>query len=64
MVIAQGSLEETRYYFVLAGDLGYIRSAALLDRAAEVGRLLNALIKSIEKASSSACGYLLPAAGY
>jgi four helix bundle protein len=48
--IAQGSLEESKYYLVLAKDLGYLRSvdqeAALAN---EVGRLLNGLIRSIER---------------
>ena len=48
--IAQGSLEESKYYLVLAKDLGYLRDvnegAALAN---EVGRLLNGLINSIER---------------
>ena len=41
--IAQGSLEETRYYLMLARDLGYTRDdlASAFD---EVSRLLNAYI--------------------
>jgi four helix bundle protein len=48
--IAQSSLEESKYYLVLAKDLGYLRDvsqeAALAN---EAGRLLNGLINSIER---------------
>lgn len=46
--IAQGSLEESRYYFMLAQDLGYIDSTVLMEKAAEVSRLLDGYIKGIE----------------
>src|SRR3954463_1009393 len=42
MNIAQGSLEETRYYLVLAMDLQYGDSEKLQGLAEEVSRLLNA----------------------
>jgi four helix bundle protein len=47
--IAQGSLEETRYYLILAHDLEYgdFKNMELL--AAEVSRLLNAYINSIRR---------------
>lgn len=41
MNIAQGSLEETRYYLILAADLAYAQTVTLQEQAAEVGRLLN-----------------------
>ena len=48
MNIAEGSIEESRYYLILAHDLGYSRSLAprmyLLE---EVSRLLNAYAKAI-----------------
>lgn len=48
--IAEGSLEELKYYFILSDDLGYIDSNAELMRAAEqVGRLLNGLILSTRR---------------
>jgi four helix bundle protein len=46
--IAQGSLEELRYYFILCRDLGYkLQFEALNDDAQRVGRMLNGLIKSV-----------------
>ncbi len=46
--IAQGSLEELRYYFILCRDLGYkLDSAALSDQADHIGRMLTGLIRSI-----------------
>jgi four helix bundle protein len=46
MNIAQSSLEELRYYFILARDLGYWKQPALAD-ADEVGRMLGAYIRSV-----------------
>jgi four helix bundle protein len=46
--IAQGSLEELRYYFILCRDLGYkLQFDPLNDDAKRVGRMLNGLIKSV-----------------
>jgi four helix bundle protein len=50
MNIAEGSLEECRYYLILAQDLGYGNTEdhrALLE---EVSRLLNAYSKAIQAA--------------
>lgn len=47
MNIAQGSLEETRYYLILARDLGYLDSKSLLSQIDEVGRLLGAYSRAI-----------------
>lgn len=38
--IAQGSLEECRYHLILAQDLGYGQTSALLQQLDEVSRLL------------------------
>jgi len=47
---AQGSLEESKYYLVLAKDLGYLRDATHENQLAnDVGRLLNGLIAAIER---------------
>lgn len=46
--IAQGSLEESRYYFLLAHDLKFMDSSQLKERAMEVSRLLNSYMKTIE----------------
>lgn len=48
--IAEGSLEEVKYFFILSNDLGYIASAnELMARAETVGRLINGLIASTER---------------
>ena len=39
--IAQGSLEETRYYLILINDLGYGDTANLMCQLDEVSRLLH-----------------------
>ena len=46
--IAQGSLEESRYYFILAKDLGYGDSQLLLAQVDEVGRMLDAYMGAID----------------
>jgi four helix bundle protein len=52
LVMAEGSLEELKYYFILSGDLTFCsvdearRLQALCD---EVGRMLNALVRSLER---------------
>jgi four helix bundle protein len=45
--IAQGSLEEFRYYFILIRDLGYGDTQSLMQQADSVGRLLNAYVQAI-----------------
>jgi four helix bundle protein len=45
--ISQGSLEETRYYLILAKDLGYAEIEGLQKEADEVGRLLDGYMKAI-----------------
>jgi len=47
MNVAESSLEESRYYLILANDLGYGKSAELLSRLDEVSRLLNAYARAI-----------------
>src|SRR6266700_6066144 len=41
MKVAEGSLEESRYYLILAHDLGYGPTDELLAALEEVSRLLN-----------------------
>lgn len=48
MNIAQGSLEECRYYLILARDLGYGDTAQLLTDIEEISRMLDAYAKAIE----------------
>ena len=46
--IAQGSLEELRYYFILVNDLGYkINLEEINNRIDQVSRMLSGLIKSV-----------------
>jgi four helix bundle protein len=49
--IAQGSLEECRYYLILARDLNYGDSTDLIARANEISRMLTSYIRSISAAS-------------
>jgi four helix bundle protein len=46
--ISQGSLEESRYYLILAEDLDYANIAVLLPKLEEVSRMLDAYIRAIE----------------
>ena len=45
--IAQGSLEECRYYVILAKDLGYGETSRLMEKLEEVSKLLEAYLSSI-----------------
>ncbi len=45
--IAQGSLEEVRYYLILARDLGYGETAPLRQNLEEVSKLLQAYTNAI-----------------
>jgi len=47
MNIAQGSLEECRYYLILTNDLEYANTEGLLLQLDEVGRILSAYSKAI-----------------
>jgi four helix bundle protein len=47
MNIAQGSLEEYRYYLILARDLSYGDSAELMRQLEEVSRMLSVYSKAI-----------------
>ena len=46
MNIAQASLEEVRYYFILSRDLGYLKEIGR-SRIDEIARLLSAYIRSV-----------------
>lgn len=49
-VMSDTSLEEVKYYFILSYQLEYIteeEAGALTEKAREVGRMLNGLIKSL-----------------
>ena len=46
--IAQGSLEEIRYYIILAKDLGYVGDTkSITQQIEEVGKMLHGLINSV-----------------
>ena len=47
MNIAHGSLEECRYYLILAADLGYADTSKLLESLEQVSRLLHAYTQAI-----------------
>ncbi|MBU2491022.1 MAG: four helix bundle protein [Bacteroidetes bacterium] len=50
--ISQGSLEELKYYLILAKDLDYIEENLLEDLTTEVGKLLNSYMKAILNSNS------------
>ena len=50
--IAQGSLEETRYYLILSRDLEYGDTNQMVDQLEEVSKLLNAYLSSILNSDS------------
>jgi four helix bundle protein len=53
--IAQGSLEELRYYFILCRDLHYgIEYNGIAAEAEAVSRMLHGLIRSIERRQQQA----------
>ena len=45
--MAQGSLEECRYYLILSQDLGYGETPALMQQLEEVSKLLEAYASTI-----------------
>jgi len=47
MNIAQGSLEESRYYLILSSDLGYGDNSKLLQLLEEVSKLLESYSNNI-----------------
>jgi four helix bundle protein len=52
MNIAQGSLEECRYYLILARDLKYSKTSDLMSQVEEVSKLLDAYAKAILNSDS------------
>lgn len=45
--ISQGSLEECRYYLILAQDLGYAETDQLTADLDEIGRMLDAYLRAL-----------------
>ena len=52
MNIAQGSLEESRHYLILAKDLAYADTRNLLSQLAEVSKVLEAYCSAILSSDS------------
>jgi len=52
MNLAEGSLEECRYYLILAHDLGYGDTGQLTALLEEVSKLLNAYTDAILSSGS------------
>jgi four helix bundle protein len=50
--IAQGSLEELRYFFILCADLSYLPSEPVGDRLDEVARMLGSYTQAIQDSRS------------
>jgi four helix bundle protein len=50
--IAQASLEESRYYLILAGDLGYGDNPRLVNQFEKISKLLEAYLSSILNSGS------------
>ena len=50
--IAEGSLEECRYYLILAGDLGYGDAGQIADLLEQVSKLLHAYVTAILSSDS------------
>ena len=46
--VAQGSLEECRYYLILVQDLGYSPTAEMEEILEEISKLLGAYVSAIE----------------
>jgi four helix bundle protein len=49
MNIAQGSLDETEYYLILANDLKYSDTQSLQNELIEVAKILNTYVKRLEE---------------
>jgi len=64
MNIAESSIEESRYYLILAQDLGYGNTAELMNVLEEVSRLLNAYARAILAPGSWLLTPISRAAGY
>ena len=45
--IAEGSVEESRYYLILSQDLGYGQTESLASTLEETSKLLNAYVRTI-----------------
>jgi four helix bundle protein len=57
--IAQGSLEECRYYLILSRDLNYGDTAALFPQLEEASKLLNAYASALRRKTFIARGIVV-----
>lgn len=48
LYIANGSLEETRYFLILIQDLNFSSTESLQEQVTEVSKILNAYIKKLK----------------
>jgi four helix bundle protein len=51
--ISQGSLSETEYFLILSQDLGYTYTRELMQKADEVGKILESYMQSIRANANS-----------
>jgi four helix bundle protein len=56
MNIAQGSLEECRYYLILSNDLNYAQTNGILNSLEEISKLLEAYMAGIARLTSPTSG--------
>ncbi len=54
MEISRGSIEECRYYTILAGDLGYTKTNRLADALEEASKLLASYAAGLRRSRQSA----------
>lgn len=47
--ISQGSLEECRYYLILAQDLGYAETTALAAEIDRIGSMIDSYVRALTK---------------
>jgi four helix bundle protein len=59
MNIAEGSLEENRYYLLLSQGLGYVNTGELMELLNEVGRLLKGYSRAIVASKFPASCFLI-----
>ena len=52
MNIAQGSLEEPRYYLILAMGFGYLDGLKLLENLEEIGHILGTCSRTLRSPAS------------
>jgi len=52
MNIAQGSLEEGRYYLILVADLGYAETDSMIGQIEEVSKLLESYYRTLVHSDS------------